>query len=117
MVPKSNKPEKVINSYSTISLLCCPYKIFKKILFRRLQRILDNKKVSPEYQFGFRQNHGTPEQCLRFVKVIRNALETKQYCSVIFLDIKQAYDRVWYPGLLFKLKLYLPAPFYLVLKS
>ena len=61
----------------------------------------------------------TPEQCHRVVKVVRNALETKQYCSAVFLDVKQVFDRVWYPGLLFKLllKLLLPAPFYLVLKS
>lgn len=35
----------------------------------------------------------------------------------MFLDVQQAFDRVWHPGILFKLKALLPAPFYLVLKS
>ena len=46
MVPKPNKPENVINS----SILCCLSKIIEKLFLRRLQKILDNKKVIPEYQ-------------------------------------------------------------------
>ena len=39
------------------------------------------------------------------------------YCSAVFLDVKQAFDRVWHEGLLYKLKKLLPAPYYLFLKS
>lgn len=44
-------------------------------------------------------------------------MENKLYCSSVFLDVKQAFDRVWHQGLLFKLKHLLPTPFYLLLKS
>lgn len=50
--------------------------------------------------------------------VITDALERKKYCSAAFLDVQQAFDRVWHPGLLFKIKKkLLPAHFYFVLKS
>ena len=78
---------------------------------------MDNKNIIPENQFYFRHQHDTSEQCHRIVNVVENALERKQYCSAVFLDVKQAFDRVRHPGLLFRLKLLLPAPFYLVLKS
>ena len=117
MVPKPGKPENDIKSYRPISLLSSFSKIFERIFLRRLQPILDTQNIVPDHQFGFRYKHGTPEQCHRVVQVARNALEKKKFCSAIFLDIKQAFDKVWHPGLLFKLKQHLPAPFFFVLKS
>jgi hypothetical protein len=37
-------------------------------------------------------------------------------CTTAFLDIQQAFDRVWHHGLLYKLKATLPTPYYLLLK-
>lgn len=34
----------------------------------------------------------------------------------MFLDITQAFDRVWHDGLLYKLKKFLPATYYLLIK-
>lgn len=79
--------------------------------------VLEKQSIIPEYQFGFRSNHGTPEQCHRIINVITDTLENKKYCSAVFLDVKQAFDRVWHHGLLFKIKKLLPAPFYLFFKS
>ncbi|KAL1132358.1 hypothetical protein AAG570_010314 [Ranatra chinensis] len=45
------------------------------------------------------------------------ALEKKEYCGGVFLDVAQAFDRVWHPGLLFKLKRILPSTYYLILQS
>jgi hypothetical protein len=42
------------------------------------------------------------------VHKINEALETKQYCSTAFLDISQAFDRIWHTGLLHKLRQFLP---------
>lgn len=117
MVLKPNKPENVVSSYRPISLLPVFSKLFERLLQKRLFPILEALDVLPEHQFGFRQNHGTPEQCHRVVKVIRDTLENKCYCSSVFLDVKQAFDRVWHDGLLYKLKQLLPTPFYLLFKS
>ncbi|KAL4089428.1 hypothetical protein QTP88_024463 [Uroleucon formosanum] len=48
---------------------------------------------------------------------ISTALENKGYCSGLFLDIAQAFDKVWHDGLLYKLKLFMPALYYLIIKS
>ena len=56
--------------------------------------VLAKTNIVPEHQFGFRQKHGTIEQCHRIVKTIRDGLESKEYCSLVFMDIKQAFDRV-----------------------
>jgi hypothetical protein len=44
----------------------------------------------------------------RAVHQIKEALEIKQYYSAAFLDITQAFDKVWHTGLLYKLRLSLP---------
>jgi len=44
-------------------------------------------------------------------------LEEKKYCSAAFLDITQAFDRVWHEGLLYKIKQNLPLNYYILLKS
>jgi hypothetical protein len=44
-------------------------------------------------------------------------ISEKQYCTAPFLDIAQAFDKVWHTGLLYKLKNILPSSYYLLLKS
>lgn len=117
MILKPNKPENEVSSYRPISLLPILSKLFEKLFQTRLQPIVESVRILPEHQFGFRQSHGTPEQCHRIIKKVRETLENKEYCSAVFLDVKQAFDRVWHDGLLYKLKQLLPAPFYLLLKS
>jgi hypothetical protein len=51
------------------------------------------------------------------VHKINEAFETKQYCSTAFLDISQAFNRVWHTGLLYKLRQLFPLNYYLILKS
>ena len=117
MIPKPNKPENLVTSYRPISLLSVISKVFERLFLKRLLPVLEKHHIVPDHQFGFRHKHGTPEQCHRIVETISNALERKQYCSAVFLDVQQAFDKVWHEGLLFKLKILLPAPFYILLKS
>lgn len=117
MIPKPNKPENLLTSFRPISLLPIFSKLFEKLFLRRLLPVLEKNNIIPDHQFGFRQKHGTPEQCHRIINEITDALENKRYCSAVFLDIQQAFDRVWHHGLLFKIKKVLPAQFYLFFKS
>ena len=57
------------------------------------------------------------QQCHRITDTINNALEDQQYCSAVFLDVSQAFDKVWHPGLLLKIKITLPPGYYNLLKS
>lgn len=117
LIPKPGKPPEEVTSYRPISLLPVLSKIFEKLLLCRLKPIIEANKLIPSHQFGFREQHSTVEQVHRVVKSIRTAFEKKLYCSAVFLDITQAFDKVWHAGLLFKLKKQLPYPYFEILKS
>ena len=44
-------------------------------------------------------------------------MENQQYCTAALSDIRQAFDKVWHPGLLFKIKRILPSSYFNLLKS
>ncbi|KAL4104848.1 hypothetical protein QTP88_020124 [Uroleucon formosanum] len=89
----------------------------KKKGYLRIRPILSEHSILPNTQFGFRSKHSTLHQVHRLTDTIASALENKKFCTGLFLDIAQAFDKVWHNGLLFKLKQFMPAPLYLILKS
>lgn len=117
MIHKVGKPANEVTSYRPISLLPILSKAFEKLLLRRILPILENTNVIPTHQFGFRQQHSTIEQVHRVVEKIRKSLEEKEYCSSAFLDIQQAFDRVWHKGLLCKIRTNLPHSYFLLFES
>jgi len=117
MILKPNKPPEKVTSYCPISLLPTLSKVFEKILLKRLRPLAITAKIIPDTQFGFRPNHSTIHQLHRVVDTISVSLEMKHYCAAVFLDVAQAFDRVWFDGLLFKLKRFLPVPYFLLAKS
>lgn len=117
MIPKPGKPPEAPSSYRPISLLTVISKLFEKLYIQRLQKIVDEKKMIPDHQFGFRTKHSTVEQVHRVATTIRQALEERKYCPSIFLDVSQAFDRVWIPGLLHKVSKHLPAQHVQILAS
>ena len=44
----------------------------------------------------------------RITNITEHALEEKKVCSAIFLDVTQAFDKVWHKGLNCKLRTVLP---------
>ena len=117
MIPKPGKAACEVSSYRPISLLPITAKIFEKILLKRLQPEIEKRQVIPNHQFGFREKHGTIDQVHRITQVIENALEEKQICSTLFLDVAQAFDKVWHEGLIRKLSSFLPRSFVEILQS
>lgn len=117
MIPKPGKPVNEITSYRPISLLPVLSKLFEKILNKRLLIIINDKKLIPNHQFGFRSQHNCIEQVHRLTNIIENAIENKQVCSGIFLDVAQAFDKVWHEGLNFKLTKLLPHDLAKILES
>jgi hypothetical protein len=117
LVHKLNKPKYLSSSYRSISLLPVLGKLFKKALVKRLRPIFQNNHIIANNQFGFRNSQSTIHQVHRLTDETSTALENKEYCSGLFLDIVQEFDKVWHDGLLYKLKLFMPAPYYLIIKS
>lgn len=117
MIPKPGKDVTNITSYRPISLLSTISKLLEKIILKRINTDIDTHDWMPDHQFGFRQSHSTIQQCHRIVDVINKSMENSQYCTAVFLDVSQAFDKVWHPGLLFKIKRNLPKKYFNLLKS
>jgi len=117
LIHKPNKPKNEASSYRPISLLPVLAKLFEKILLHRIRSFTQTQKIVPDTQFGFRSKHSTIQQIHRIIDKISSSFEEKKYCPGVFLDVSQAFDRVWHQGLLFKIKKILPAPLYLIIKS
>ncbi|VVC37748.1 Reverse transcriptase domain [Cinara cedri] len=117
LFPKPNKPTGNPASYFPISLLPLVSKLLEKLILKRIYPIIVENNIIPNSQFGFREKHSTIHQIHRLADAISCSPENKQYTSAVFLDVSQAFYKVWHPGLLYKLKKILPPSFYLLLNS
>ena len=117
MIQKPGKNPDDTTSYRPISLLPILSKLLEKLILKRLNPILERYHIIPDYQFGFRNHHSTTEQVHRIVNKIVDDMNNKKYCTAAFLDISQAFDKVWHKGLLFKIKNQLPHHYYEIFKS
>jgi hypothetical protein len=103
-IPKLGKNLSEVESYRPISLLPIMSKLFEKLILKHLKPIIIEKHLVPTHQFGFRDNHSTVDQVHRIADIIEKTLESKRLCSAVFLDVAQAFDRIWHNGLLHKLR-------------
>jgi len=102
LIPKPGKNSNHVSSYRPISILSTISKLLEKLILPKTDPLLD---AIPQHQFGFRHSHLTIQQCHRVVHEINKTFEDKKYCFSVFLNISQAFDRVWHDGLLYKIKL------------
>ena len=117
MIAKPGKPATEVSSYRPISLLSVLSKLLEKLFIKQLKQIIDEKLLIPIHQFGFREQHSTLDQIHRITDVIEKAFEEKKVCSAVFLDVSQAFDKVWHDGLMHKLRNTLPESFCNFLQS
>uniref|UniRef100_A0A2A4JQF8 Reverse transcriptase domain-containing protein n=1 Tax=Heliothis virescens TaxID=7102 RepID=A0A2A4JQF8_HELVI len=99
MLPKAQKNVLKPESYRPITLLPTISKVFEKLLLRHLTPHLTPR---PE-QFGFRAEHSTTLQLSRVLHHLANTANRKEYAVAVFLDMEKAFDRVWHPGLVYKI--------------
>jgi hypothetical protein len=117
MIPKPGKNLSELKSYRPVSLLSIMSKLCEKLILKRLKPIISERHLVPTHQFGIRNNHTTIDQIHRITDVIEKPLESKRLCSAVFLDVAQAFDRVWHNALLHKLRSALPDYYYRLLES
>ena len=103
-IPKPEKNLTLPESYRPISLLSGLGKLLEKILCKRLNHFIEQNGGFSFTQGGFRKRMCTLDQLARLEFNIRKTMLDKQICMVIFVDLSQAYDRVWHAGLLYKLQ-------------
>jgi hypothetical protein len=116
MIPKPGKDPTDVSSYRLISLLPIILKVLETLLHKRINKDKNQQDWIPHHQIRFRQAHSTVQPCHCITDIINKALEDHQYSTAVFLDVSQAFDKVWQPGLL-KIKQTLPPGHFYLLKS
>ena len=100
---KKNKPAEELKSYRPISLTSCVGKIAERMVNNRLYWWLESSKILTKYQAGFRSNQRTDDQLFRLTQKILDGFQDKKHTVAVFVDLQQAYDRVWRKGLFKKM--------------
>lgn len=97
-IPKSGGDKSSIDSYRPISLLSTISKIFERHIETHLRRHL---RISSN-QFGFIRRRGTSSALIAASQFLHDHLDNCKFGKVvgIFLDVKKAFDKVPFAGLL-----------------
>ena len=94
------------SSFRPISLTSIVIRTFEHMIHRKLVSFLDSNNFFHPLQFGFRASHSCSDATNHLLFTIKGVCNTKKaaplsnYCPVIFLDLKKAFDKVWHLYLL-----------------
>ena len=86
----ANKP----SNYRGISLLSSGYKLYTEMIFGRLQKEVDEKKLLPEGQAGFRKGRSTTDNIYILNHIVQKAKMRNKRIYAMFVDLKAAFDTV-----------------------
>ena len=102
-IPKKGKDHKLASSFRPISLTSCVGKVAERMINHRLYWFLETTNNLGKNQAGFRKGKSTVDQLFRLTQRIHDGFQSKKHTLGVFVDLQQAYDRVWRKGLLVKL--------------
>ena len=103
-VLKKGKSADQPQSYRPISLLSCIGKVGERMINKRLYWWLESSGLISQNQAGFRAKSRTEDQLFRLTQKVIDGFQEKQHTTAIFVDLQQAYDRIWRTGLLLKMQ-------------
>ena len=99
MLIKPDKLPSQTTSYRPISLLSAIMKLFERVIGKHLE---DNGFFS-KYQSGFRKSKSTNHHLFRLSQTIMESFNRGEHVIAAFLDVKKAFNNVWYGGLRYKI--------------
>jgi len=94
-----------MENYRLISILSVFSKIFEKLLFNRLNSVVEKYNILTDVQHGFRESRSMAA-CRSFIESTLEALDNHLNATGIFLDLSKAYDVLNHQILLHKLEVY-----------
>ena len=103
---RNPKTSKAWKSYRSISLLCVPYKILKRLIYAHIEPLID--PLLPKEQAGLQCRNSTVDQVVLLTQNIEDSFEARKKAGVIFVNLIAASDTVWHHGLTYKLLRLLP---------
>ena len=99
--PEKNRSDP--SSYRPISLLPCFGKLLEKLVCARLTYFIEQNNCLNISQGGFRKKLCTQDQIAIYENAIRTAINKRQFCLSVFIDLSSAYDLVWHTALVYKM--------------
>ena len=114
MIPKTESKSSSPADYRPISLTSCVGKLAERVVKARLYAYLENNKLLPDQQSGFRRRRSTADNLIFVTQKIQECINRRKKVCGIFFDISKAFDKVWHDGLIYKLAK-LKVPVYLLI--
>ena len=105
-VQKKKNNKQLVNNYQPVSLLPIFSKILENLIFYSIYGYIGKNKFLNGHQSGFKTSYSCIYEFIAITHHIFKAFDANPSLEVrgIFLDLSEAFDRVWHDGLLYKLK-------------
>ena len=87
-------PKTDINNYRPITLISNVSKLLTKMLAQRLSTAIDKEDVVGQEQNGFRKNRSCSDNIFILSTILETNKSKKLLSHLLFVDLKEAYDRV-----------------------
>src|SRR5947207_10325559 len=91
---KENRKATISKSYKVILLLNCMKKIVEKIIATRLFYIIETSNLLDSDQISDRKQKSVIDAVMTLIHDIQLAKHENRVISVLFMNIKEAYDHV-----------------------
>ncbi len=92
-------------NYRPVSLLSCISKVMERIVYNALYSFLKKFGLLTERNSGFKEKDSTVNQLIHLCNRIYKGLDDSKDICLVFLDVSKAFDKVYHPALLQKLKI------------
>ena len=102
LVLKKNPPSDIEN-YRPITLISCISKLLTKIMAKRISAAVESSRILGPEQQGFRKGRKCEDNIFILNSLLAKREKKKLVSHLMFLDLKEAYDRVDRPSLYKKL--------------
>ena len=99
---KDDNSEKF--NYRPFALLSCMPRIIEKIMYKSVYKYCVSHVLYINGNSWYKRNDSTVNQLLAIIHDIYKSHDSGKDVCVIFLDVSKASDKVWYEGLIFKLR-------------
>lgn len=93
-IPKQDFNNDDAKKLRPIVLSSCSRKIYERLILQRIQDWTLTSAIIPSWQFAFIKGRGTTDCLSTLVVDIFLSFLRREYCCVVFIDLKSAYDLV-----------------------
>ncbi|BFZ07875.1 hypothetical protein BsWGS_10914 [Bradybaena similaris] len=103
-IHKKGKCKSQASSYRPISLTSTVGKVLERVVNHRLKWHLESEHILAPEQAGFRECYSIEDQVTYLSQSIEDAFQKMEKVLTLWVDFKQAFDKVWKEELVVKLQ-------------